>query len=377
MCRGRADSELTLVRTGPHQFAVLERNAGGTEHAREVADQIHGCLRSPVVAGDEAVFVRASIGIAASPEKLAGEQLLRDASAALRYARQRGTPCEIFQSAVHRQELAEVRLEYDLRRAVERSEFVVHYQPKVELATGRIVGFEALVRWERPGHGLMPPKEFIEPAERTGLIVPLGRFVLQRACEDTVRLRGRFPDVKVSVDVSGRQLLEPGLVEEVRECLIASGLEPSALQLEITETFLVQEPEIALHTLESLRQMGLGLKLDDIGSGYASLDYLRRFPFDTIKIDRSFVTGLLSSHESAAIVNAMAGLARSLDMEVVAEGVETQAQLDRLTALGCDYGQGYWFSPPVGYEGLCEILEHQPGSAKGVGCRDDSGSSRG
>jgi diguanylate cyclase (GGDEF)-like protein/PAS domain S-box-containing protein len=350
------------VRSGESQFAVLLRGASGPQEARHLAERLQAALRPPVLAGQEPVFVSASVGIAVTYGEVPDGHLLRGATAALRHARQRGTRFEVFHSAMRQHDLAETRLVNDLRQAVDRSEFVVYYQPKVDLATERIAGFEALVRWNRPGFGLVQPNDFILAAERTGVIVPIGRYVLERACRDTAELRDAFPSVEVSVNVSGRQLAEPDLVEQVRECLDSARLDPRALRLEITETFLVEDPEKAFLMLTRFRAMGVGLKLDDFGSGYSSLDYLRRFPFDTLKVDRTFVSGVTSSHESAEIVRAVAGLARSLHMEMVAEGIENQAQLEWLRELGCRYGQGHWFSPPLELSRLKELLKRwKPG----------------
>jgi PAS domain S-box-containing protein len=345
------------ARSGASQFAILLKNTADPSLAKQLAAGIENALRTPVQVQGEPVFVIATMGIAATNDELAANDLTHCASAALRRARERAVRCEVFDSAMRQQDLEEERLIHDLSQAVDRNELVVYYQPKVDLTTQRVVGFEALARWNRPGYGLVPPTEFIIPAERTGLIVPIGRFVLDRACRDTAELRQTYPDVGVSVNISGRQLAESDLVEQVTACIEAAGLEPHALLLEITETFLVEDPEKALHMLSRLRSMGVGLKLDDFGSGYASLDYLRRFPFDTLKVDRSFVSGMSSCHESAEIVRAIAGLAQSLNMQMVAEGIETQDQLDWLKGLGCQYGQGYWFSPPVELARLKDILK--------------------
>jgi EAL domain-containing protein (putative c-di-GMP-specific phosphodiesterase class I) len=258
---------------------------------------------------------------------------------------------------MRRDDLAEMHLEHDLHHALERSEFEVWYQPKVDLELDEIVGCEALLRWKRPGFGLVPPAAFIPAAERHGVIGPLGRFVLERACRDIVDLRRSYPRLGVSVNVSGRQFAEPDLVEHVHQSLESAGLDPSALHLEITETFLVEDPEKALATLNRVRALGVGLKLDDFGSGYSSLDYLQRFPFDTVKIDRTFISHITSSHETVEIVRAIIGLTRSLRLDLVAEGIENRAQLECLKELGCRYGQGYWFSPPVELDRLREVLE--------------------
>ncbi len=370
---GGADA--ALARSGERQFAVLLRDASGPAAAKELALCLQAALSEPIRMDRQSVFTTASAGIAMAYAGVSGDDLLRDANAALRHARDRGIGhCEVFQTFMRRDDLAEMRLDHDLHHALVRSEFVVYYQPKVDLVEDEIVGCEALVRWNRPGHGLVAPGVFIPAAERNGLIVPLGRYVLQCACRDIADLRRSFHGLKVSVNVSGRQFAEPELVEHVRACLDAAGLEPSVLRLEITETFLVEDPGKALATLRRLRALGVGLKLDDFGAGYSSLDYLQKFPFDTLKIDRSFVSGLPTNHESTEIVRAIVGLARSLHLELVAEGIENPAQLDCVKEMGCRYGQGYWFSPPVELERMRAILEEWRGrkglAANGepVGC---------
>jgi EAL domain-containing protein (putative c-di-GMP-specific phosphodiesterase class I) len=237
---------------------------------------------------------------------------------------------------------------------VERQELVVHYQPKVDLEDGSLEGFEALVRWQRPDAGLVMPNDFIPLAERNGLIVPIGKFVLERACRDTAGLRRLF-QAKVSVNVSGRQFSSPHLVEHVAQALSAASLEPEALRLEVTETAVMNDPDAALAAMQRLRAMGVGLKLDDFGAGYSSLAYLQRFPFDTLKIDRAFVLRM-EAPEGLAMVRTIIGLARSLKLDVVAEGIESQQQADLLHSMGCHYGQGYWFSRPVELSRLRELL---------------------
>ena len=349
------------VRSGDHQFGVLLRNVSQMASAGQIANRLQAAFSSPFSVDGQGIFATASAGIAMLSPDAPGDDTLRNATAALRRARELGAGrTEVFQSDMRRQDLEEIHLENDLRLSLERSEFEVYYQPKVDLQTETVQGMEALARWNRPGHGVVQPADFIPVAERTGLIVPLGLYILERACRDTAELRRTFPGLGVSVNVSGRQLAEPDLAEQVRGCLDRSGLEPAALRLEITETFLVEDPDRALDTLGRLRSMGVGLKLDDLGTGYSSLDYLQRFPFDSIKIDRGFVARLASSHESAEIIRAIAGLSRSLNMSVVAEGIETPEQLERLRELGCRHGQGFWFSPPVDLPHLRRLLEEWP-----------------
>lgn len=356
--RAPGESSAELTRSSDHQFAILLRDPHGPAAAKELAAHLLAAVAQPFRIGKETVFATACAGIAMTYGTESGDDLFRDANAALRNAREKGTgQSEIFQTFMRRDDLAEMRFEHDLRHAIEQSEFEVYYQPKVDLERGEIVDCEALVRWNRPGHGLVLPGDFIPAAERNGLIGPLGRFVLRRACRDIVELRRSCPGLKVSVNVSGRQFAEPDLVEQVRLAIAEAELDPSVLRLEITETFLVEDPDTAFATLGRLRAMGVGLKLDDFGSGYSSLDYLQRFPFDSLKIDRTFVSRLTSSHESAEIVRAIVGLAASLHMNMVAEGIENRAQLECLKQLGCQYGQGYWFSPPVELQRMKELLE--------------------
>jgi PAS domain S-box-containing protein len=346
-----------VARSGDHQFALLLRGTHDPARLCQTAAQLQSALREPFAVNGEATFATASAGISLLDPAQPGDDPLRDANIALLRAREQGPGrTEVFQPAMRQQEVERMRLDSDLRQALERAEFEVHYQPKVNLETGAVAGLEALVRWNRPGYGLVPPDRFIPTAERTGLIVTLGRYVLERACRDVVELRRTHPDLWVSVNVSGRQLAENDLVEQVCACLDRAGLEPSGLRLEVTETFLVEDPAKALDTLTRLRRMGIGLKLDDFGSGYSSFEYLQRFPFDTIKIDRSFVARLNSSQESLEIVRAIAGLSRSLNMSVVAEGIEDRQQLDSLKELGCTYGQGYLFSRALNLEGVGEFL---------------------
>ncbi len=357
----QAGQDAVLARTGEHQFGLLLRYTTDPSDGDKLAEALHKALRQPLAVGGEDLFATASIGIAQITSGLSEEETFRNAGAALRRARDLGgSRSETFHERLRRDEIAETRLENDLRHALERSEFDVHYQPKVHLLTGEIIGVEALVRWDRPGHGLVRPDLFIPAAERTGLVVPMGNWVLDRACRDIVELRRTYPDLSVSVNVSGRQLAETDLVNVIGASLESAGLEPSALNLEITETFLVEDPEAALTKLGCIRSMGVGLKLDDFGSGYSSLKYLQRFPFDTIKIDRSFVARLTASRESAEIMRAIVGLAHSLRMSVIAEGIETRDQLVWLRELGCTFGQGYLFSRPVPLPELKLLLTEWP-----------------
>jgi len=354
---GTADSAGSLVRSADHEFAVLLGGVRPPEYSQRLAMRIQAALNEPVVLDGHSLLAGAHAGIAATSPGEPASALILNAQAAMRHARHRGDHrVEVFDSAMRVQDLEDLRLDADLRRSLDEHAFLLHYQPKVSLEDGAIRGFEALLRWRRSAAGLVQPEHFIPRAERTGLIVPIGQQVLERACRDTAELRRQFPHVTVSVNVSGRQFAEPQLVDHVRDALDASGLPPAALRLEITETAVMQDPDGALAMLRRLRQMGVGLKLDDFGTGYSSLTYLHRFPIDTLKIDRSFVMGLPSAAESVAIVRAILTLARSLQIEVVAEGVETARQAEMLLSMGCEYGQGFWYSRPVGLAALRELL---------------------
>jgi PAS domain S-box-containing protein len=344
-----------VARAGESEFAILLRQAESAEQVRELAEGVQRSLEGPVAPQDTAVFFSTSVGIALAGAAGERNSLLRDAQAALRHSREQGKGgITVFHEAMRQHDLEELRLEAALRTAVERQELVVHYQPKVDLEDGSVEGFEALVRWQRPDFGLVMPNDFIPLAERSGLIVPIGKFVLERACQDTASLRRLFR-ARVSVNVSGRQFSEPLLVEHVRQALSAASLEPEALRLEVTETAVMNDPDAALAAMQRLRAMGVGLKLDDFGAGYSSLAYLQRFPFDTLKIDRAFVLRM-GIPEGLAMVRTIIGLARSLGLDVVAEGIESQQQADQLHAMGCRYGQGYWFSRPVELSRLRELL---------------------
>jgi diguanylate cyclase (GGDEF)-like protein len=343
----------TVARVGGDEFGIIFDPVEDADEARRIADRIVGELRAPFPLNGREWFVSASMGIAlAEPGRATPDELLREAEIAMVRAKGDATHRHaLFEPSMSAQTLERVELESDLRLALERSELRVHYQPIVALADESIVGFEALVRWQHPTRGLVPPLAFIPLAEETGLIIPLGKWVLETACRQAARWHAAQtgPAARplfVSVNLSARQFTQVDLVEDVAAILAESGLDPGQLELEITESVVMDQSEAGIRALGRLREIGVRLVLDDFGTGYSSLAYLKHLPLDTIKIDRSFVSGI---HETAdrSIVEAVIALAHGLGIGVVAEGIETNRQADRLRELGCDLGQGYLFSPPV------------------------------
>ena len=289
------------------------------------------------------------------------EDIIRDADIAMYRAKSMGKARhELFDEAMHGRAVELLRLETDLRNAVDREEFRLHYQPIVSLESGEVVGFEALIRWMHPSRGLIYPAAFLPLAEETGLTVAMGSWTLREACHQLRSWQdgaGQWRDLWVSVNLSSRQLLQPDLTKVVDHTLQEAQIDPNTLRLEITEGIIMEEPEAATAVLVSLRALGVRLPIDDFGTGYSSLAYLHRFPISSLKIDRSFVKNLDTGGEDEVIVRTIVNLAHNLNMDVIAEGIETESQLDRLKALGCEYGQGFLFSKAVPAEEATAILE--------------------
>ncbi|MFL6255105.1 MAG: putative bifunctional diguanylate cyclase/phosphodiesterase [Pyrinomonadaceae bacterium] len=351
----------TVARLGGDEFTILLEDLASTDDAIDVARRVQEAVTQPFNIGGHEVFTTASIGIALSNTGYErAEDLLRDADTAMYRAKMEGKKRHVvFDKAMHDRAMEILQLETDLRRAITRKEFFLNYQPIVNLETGRIASFEALVRWRHPERGLVMPGDFVPVAEETGLIVPLGLWVLNEACRqmrEWQRQGVTDSSMTMSVNLSGRQFSQADLIEQISSALGESGLKAANLKLEITESMVMENFDTAIDMLTQLRILGVGLSIDDFGTGYSSLSYLHRFPIDTLKIDRSFVTQMTDNSENAEIVRTIVTLARSLDMEVVAEGVETADQLRQLGDLGCDYGQGYLFSRPVGAGQAAELL---------------------
>lgn len=342
-----------VARLGGDEFAILLDDINDATDALRVADRIHQSLHAPIHLDGHELFLSASIGIALSKGNYARpEEIIRDVDTALNRAKALGRGRHVvFDTEMHTRAVARLRLEGDMRRALERRQFEVHYQPIVSLATGRISSFEALARWNHPEGRPVGPSEFIPIAEETGLIVPFGRWILREACVQAMRwknLLGEKSAPAVSVNLSCRQLNDD-FVQNVDEILRETGFLASDLRLsfEITETVFLAPGDAAAGVLYRLRDMGLHLSLDDFGTGYSSLAYLRRTPFDLLKIDRSFIRDMLPSGENSEIIRSIVMLSHNLGMAAIAEGVESAEQLDQLTAMGCDYAQGFFFSPAV------------------------------
>jgi diguanylate cyclase (GGDEF)-like protein/PAS domain S-box-containing protein len=347
-----------VARFSGDAFVVLCEGLHGANEALRVAEHLQAGSRKPFRTADNDLSPSVSIGIAVAVggESQPGD-LLRDADAALSHAKRTGRGrCALFADQMREQVLVRLETEAQLRRALHEDELRVHYQPVVDLVTGQVGGLEALVRWQHPVRGLVTPSDFIPVAEETGLIVPLGSWVLERACEQLVEWDALRPGLTLSVNVSGSELAEPDVVTRVAEVLDRTGVEPGRVALEITETELMRDPDEVLVVLTALKALGLQLHVDDFGTGYSSLSRLKRFPVDTLKVDRSFVSGLPDDGEDAAIVQAVVALAGALGLSTVAEGVETHEQLATLKALGCGSAQGYLLGRPADPAAITPML---------------------
>jgi diguanylate cyclase (GGDEF)-like protein/PAS domain S-box-containing protein len=340
----------TVSRQGGDEFVVVLSEIAHSQDADVCASKILSVLSVPVCIDQHDLYITASIGIATYPEDGENaETLLKHADLAMYHAKASGSNTfQFFEPGMNARAAERQALESGLRHAVERKQFVLYYQPKINLATGAIVGVEALVRWSHPERGLILPGQFMAVAEESGLIVPIGRWVLGECCHRARIWRDAgLPPIRMAVNISAVELRTKGFVAGVRAMLTQARLEPGDLELELTETFLLQKAESTGAVLDALKDVGVQLALDDFGTGYASLSHLRRFPIDTLKIDRSFVRDITMDSADASIVRAVIGMGRSLDMQVVAEGVETAEQLDFLRQQGCPEGQGYYFSEPL------------------------------
>ena len=351
----------SVAHLGGDEFVVVCEGLTRERDAVRVAERLADALRPPFAVGREPVFASASIGIALSSGEGTPEAQLRDAAAAMVRAKERGRArYELFDEAMRARVVNRLHRENELRRAIHEDELRLYYQPIVSVADRRIVGAEALVRWDHPERGVLAPAEFIELAEEGGLILPLGRWVLEEACRQIASWGSRWGDshpLRVSINVSARQLAQHQFADLVEQAVHRAHADPARLGLEITETVLMEDGDAPVATLQALKRLGVALALDDFGTGYSSLSYLQRLPFDTLKLDRSFVAPLGQSGGERNIATAVVEMAHALDMKVVAEGVEDEEQLQILDDLGCDLAQGYRLARPMPAGEMTSLLE--------------------
>ncbi len=361
---GAHEVEPVVARFGGDEFAVLLIGIASLRDAECAASRVLEALYEPVSLNGKEVFCNVSVGIAFAETLTPVDDLLRDADTAMYSAKsQGGARYAVFDETMRRRVAERLEIETGLRKAIERNELVVHYQPKVHLSSRRLIGFEALVRWRHPALGMIGPNDFIPVAEETGAIVSIGEWVTREACRQMAEWQIRYPKqppLSVSVNVSVRQFRQPDLVDSVARILSETGLPPSSLQLEITESIVMHEPEAAIVTVGRLKQLGVGIQLDDFGTGYSSLSYLCRMPLDALKIDRSFITRMPESAADAEIVRTVLALARSLGMAAIAEGVEQDEHTEQLRELGCQFAQGFCFGKPISAQETEALLAMPP-----------------
>ena len=360
----------TVARLGGDEFVILLSEIRRPEDASLVAERAIESLRAPFPVNDNEIYVTGSIGISTFPEDGdSNEELLKHADAAMYHAKDHGRNCyQFYTESINARALERLELESALRKAIEREEFQLYYQPKVDIQTGQVVGAEALIRWISPERGFVPPDAFISLAEETGLLVPIGEWVLREACrQNKTWIDAGLPPIRVSVNVSAVQCTDERFLHTVADGLRESGLGAEFLELEVTESLLMKNLETSVALMERLKALGLHISIDDFGTGYSSLSYLKRLPIDTIKIDRSFIRDIIDDPDDANIVEATISLGHNLRLTVVAEGVEDEHQLEFLRARGCDETQGYFFSKPLPAEEFAVWLaENRDGTR--VGC---------
>jgi diguanylate cyclase (GGDEF)-like protein len=349
----------TASRFGGDEFAVILADIEGEQDAAIVAQRILEAFKHPLQIADQECYIGASIGISVYPADGGNtDMLIRNADSAMYLAKKDGGNQYLFYTPSMIRGIPEQPAhEKNIQRALDRGQLVLHYQPQLDLHTGKIISIEALVRWNHPNYGIIHPDQFIPAAEKSGLIVPLGEYVLKKACEQSMRWQMKgLPPVRIAVNLSMRQLRHHCLLAQINDVLEATQLNPNLLGLEITENSALNRSEETMHLLKSLKNRGIELSIDDFGSGYSSLSYLKRLPVQMLKIDRSFVVNMTRDSEDVAIIKAIIAMAHSLGIKVTAEGVETDEQIDILGALHCDAIQGYHFSRPVPARAVAKLL---------------------
>lgn len=349
----------TLARMGGDEFTIILTNIESTDNATIVAEKVLDSLSGPFFLAGRELFISASIGISLYPSDGTDvETLVKNADTAMYRAKEQGRNMyQLYTESLNTAALEWMTLENSLRKALERQEFLVYYQPRVDMHTERILGTEALVRWQHPEYGIVPPAQFIPLAEETGLIMPISEWVLHAAClQNKAWQDAGFEPMTIAVNISARQFQQENLVKTITDTLAKTDLRPEHLDLELTESTLMQDPDAAIAVLRELKSMGIRVSIDDFGTGYSSLSYLKRFPVDAVKIDRSFVRDITTNPDDAAIAGAVVAMAHSLKLNVIAEGVETLEQLEFLRNIKCNEMQGYFVSPPVPVDDLNHIL---------------------
>ncbi|MDJ0843083.1 two-component system response regulator [Crocosphaera sp.] len=355
----------TVARLGGDEFAILLDPIDDVNEALKIAQEIKTALTTSFFIQEREIFTSPSIGLTISlPTYQSAMEILRDADIAMGQAKEKGRGrYEIFNQQMHAQALKLLTLETDLRHGIDKQEFEVYYQPIMTLNSVKLVGFEALIRWQHPHKGFISPAEFIPVAENTGLIIPIGKMVLEKVCQQIQTWKQKFPQataLKVAVNLSSKQFNHTELIQEIDEILEKTGLTPNNLKLEITETSLIEHSLETIKLLKQLKKRNLEICLDDFGTGYSSLSYLHRFPVDTLKIDRSFINCIGKPEENLEIIQSIIPLAHNLGMEVVAEGIETEEQFNYLQQLNCDFGQGYFFNRPLPAQEVEKLLQGDP-----------------
>lgn len=342
-------------------FGIILNNIQMADDAVQFAELIQRRIQKPFTIAGRQVFTTASIGISICNSNYEeAEDILRDADIAMYHAKEGMKECIVFDQSMHTRAVTLLQLETDLRSAIDRNELSVYYQPIVDLATMKLIGFEALMRWNHPQRGIIPPNEFIPVAEETGLIVPMTLWILEKSCSQMVEWQKRDPEnesLMISVNLSGKHFAHSDIVEQIRRVIVETTIKPSSVKLEITESAVMENAETAIAMLKNLRSLGLQLSIDDFGTGYSSLSYLHRFPIDMLKVDRSFVGSMEDGTENGEIVRTVIALGKTLGLSIVAEGIETIHQLHQLRILGCEYGQGYLFSRPVPVDEATAVLD--------------------
>jgi diguanylate cyclase (GGDEF)-like protein/PAS domain S-box-containing protein len=352
--------EDTVARFGGDEFTILCESVGGVLEAVAIADRLQRPLRNSLRAGGAELRLSASIGVALveADDNGDGQHLIEEADAAMYRAKERGgARTELFDSAMRDNAVRAMRIEQELQRALEQGELRLYYQPAVDLSTGQVVGAEALVRWEHPQRGLIVPDRFLSVAEETGLIVPLGAWVVGETCRRLAEWQScpETAHLHLSLNLSARELTHPDVVSTVLECVRESGIDPHSLTIEVTESTAMADGDTGFRALRDLSAAGIQVAIDDFGTGYSSLEQLRRMPVDIVKVDRSFVSGMAADSTDREIVAAVVGMGRALKLCVVAEGIETPEQADALRELGCDIGQGFLFAKPLPAEEMDEL----------------------